>query len=149
MSDVTLLTGAVWGLAGAIAMVVVMNARGGETPPPFAVFWATFIGGGDPAGAMPQALSLHAIYAVGAGAVYTVVFNPLGASVGLATTGFTGGVVWGVVYAIVLLVGAMVVWGKIILKLTPDSEQMLTMALAHLAYGLVLGVLGAAVPHLV
>jgi hypothetical protein len=148
MSDVTLLTGAVWGLAGAIAMVVVMNARGGDAPPPFAVFWAKFLGG-DPASAMPQALSLHAVYAVVAGAVYTVVFNPVGDSLGLATTGFTVGIVWGIVYGEVLLVGAMLFWGKLVLDMDPDSDQLMTLALAHLSYGLVLGVLGAAIPHLV
>ncbi len=148
MSDVTLLTGAIWGLAGAIAMVIVMNARGGDDPPPFAVFWAKFLGDGNPDAAMPQALSLHAIYAAVAGAVFTLVFNPLGDSVGLALTGFAGGIVWGLVYAIVLLIGAMVFWGKIVLDLDPSGEQMQTIAMAHLAYGLVLGVLAGAVPHL-
>lgn len=147
MSDVTLLTGAVWGLVGAVAMVVVMNARGGDTPPPFAVFWAKFLGDGIPANAMPQALSLHAIYAVVAGAVYTVVFN--GFDLGFAITTFAGGVIWGLVWGVLLLVGAMMFWGKLILDMDPDKPQMMTIALAHLAYGLVLGVLGAAVPHLV
>lgn len=149
MSDVTLLTGAVWGLVGAVAMVVVMNARGGDAPPPFAVFWAKFLGDGDPTDAMPQALLLHAVYAAVAGAVYTVVFTPIGDGVGLAITGVTGGVVWGLVYGIVLLVGGMVFWGKLVLGMDPDRPQMLTIALAHLAYGLVLGLLAAAVPHLV
>lgn len=40
----------------------------------------------------------------------------------------------------------MVFWGKIVLDLDPSGEQMQTIALAHLAYGLVLGVLAAAVP---
>lgn len=149
MTDVTPLTGAVWGLAGAIAMVIVMNVRGGDAPPPFAVFWAKYIGDGDPAGAMPQALSLHAVYAVVAGAVYAVVFTPVGERVGLAATGFTGGVVWGIVWGIVLLIGAVVFWGNLVLAMDADAEQLTTIALAHLAYGLVLGVLGAAVPHLV
>lgn len=148
MSDVTLLTGAVWGLAGAIAMVVVMNARGGDAPPPFAVFWAKFIGDGNPAEAMPQALSLHAIYAVVAGAVYALVFNPVGQIVGLPITGFTGGIVFGLVWAVVLLVGAMGPWGMMVLDIDPDSRQKQTLVLAHLAFGLTLGLLGAAVPHL-
>lgn len=147
MSDVTLLTGAVWGLAGAVAMVVVMNLRGGDAPPPFAAFWAKFIGDGNPVQAMPQALLLHAIYAVVAGAVYAVVFNAF--DLGFAITTFTGGVLWGLVYAIVLLIGAMVFWGNLVLDMDPDSEQMLTVALAHLAYGLTLGILGAAFPHFV
>ena len=148
MSSVTPLTGAVWGLAGAVAMVVVMNARGGDAPPPFAVFWAKYLGDGDPAGAMPQALVLHAGYAAVAGAVYAVVAGPAGASVGLAATGIVGGVVWGLVYGIVLLVGGMAFWANLVLDMDPDAEGRLTFALAHLAYGLTLGVLAAAVPHL-
>lgn len=147
MSDVTLFTGAVWGLVGAIAMVVVMNARGGEAPPPFAVFWAKYLGEGDPNRAMPQALLLHAIYAVIAGAVYTVAFNAF--DLGFAITSFTGGVIWGIVYGIALLVGAMVFWGTMVLDMDPDRSQKTTLALAHLTYGVVLGILSAAVPHLV
>lgn len=146
MTDVTLLTGAVWGLVGAVAMVVVMNARGGDAPPPFAVFWAKFLGDGDPHGAMPQALVLHAGYAVVAGAVYTVVFNAF--DLGFAITSFPGGVLWGLVYGVVLLVGAMAFWGTFVLDMDTDGAQRRTLVLAHLAYGLVLGLLGAAVPHL-
>lgn len=47
------------------------------------------------------------------------------------------------------LVGSMLFWGKLVLDMEPDSDQLMAIALAHLAYGLVLGVLGAAVPHLV
>lgn len=112
MSEVTRLTGAVWGLVGAVAMVVVMNVRGGDDPPPFAVFWAKFLGDGNPDQAIPQALSLHAIYAVVAGAVFVVVFTPLGDSVGLALIILTGGIVWGLVYAVILLVGAMAFGGN-------------------------------------
>lgn len=111
MSEVTLLTGAVWGLVGAVAMVVVMNARGGGDPPPFAVFWATFLGDGDPAAAMPQAMSLHLIYAIVAGAVYSLVFNPVGQLAGLPIVGVAGGIVFGLVWAVVLLIGAMGPWG--------------------------------------
>lgn len=146
MSDVTLLTGAVWGLVGAVAMVVVMTARGGDAPPPFAVFWATFLGDGDPDGAMPQALVLHAGYAVVAGAVYALVFSAF--DLGFAITTFTGGVLWGLVYGVVLLLGAMVFWGTLVLDLDPDGAQRRTLVIAHLAYGLVLGLLSAAVPHL-
>lgn len=42
----------------------------------------------------------------------------------------------------------MAFWGKLVLGMDPDRPQLMTIALAHLAYGLVLGLLGAAVPHL-
>lgn len=75
MSEVTVLSGAVWGLVGAITMVVVMQAVGGDDPPPFAVFWSRFVGGGSPSTAVPQALLVHAVYAVAAGGVYVVLFS--------------------------------------------------------------------------
>ncbi|MFB6219603.1 MAG: hypothetical protein ABEH77_10610 [Halobacteriaceae archaeon] len=147
MSGVTLPTGAVWGIAGAVAMVVVMQARGGEAPPPFAVFWAEFVGDGDPDAAMPQALVLHLVYAAGAGAVFAAVFSSF--DLGLPITGFAGGIVWGLVWAAVLFVVGAVGWVNGVLGMDPEREQVLTFALAHLAYGVSIGVLGAAVPHLV
>lgn len=146
MSEVTLITGAVWGIVGAIGMVIVMQARGGDNPPPFAVFWAKFLGDGNPEAAMPMALSLHGIYAIVAGAAYAFVFSDF--DLGYPITELTGGVIWGVVWGIVLLVGAMVFWGKLVLDMDPDRPQMMTMALAHLVFGLVVGILGALVPHL-
>lgn len=145
MSQVTVLTGAVWGIVGAIAMVVIMQARGGEAPPPFAVFWAKFIGGGNPSEAMPQSLILHFTYAAAAGAVYVLIFN--GFNLGFPITGFTGGVIWGIVWAAVLMIGAMV-QANLILDMDPQPPQVVTMGLAHLVYGLVIGILSAAVPHL-
>lgn len=146
MSEVTLLSGAVWGIVGAIAMVLVMRAIGGDAPPPFAVFWARFIGDGGPSEAMPQSLILHAIYAIVAGVVYVIVFTRF--DLGVAITSVSGGVLWGIVWAVVLFVVAAVFWGNAVLDMTPDRGQMTSMGLAHLAYGLVLGILSAAVPHL-
>lgn len=140
------MSGAVWGLAGAVAMVVVMRAIGGDDPAPFAVFWATFLGDGDPGDAMPQSLLLHAIYAVVAGAVSVAVFSAF--DLGVPITGVTGGVVWGLIWGVVLFAIAAVVWVNGVLGMDPERGQVRTMALAHLAYGLVLGVLSAVVPHL-
>lgn len=146
MSEVTLLTGAVWGIVGAIAMVIVMQlGRGGD--PPFAVFWAQYLGDGDPDAAMPQALILHAVYAVVAGAVYVSIFTAV--DLGYPITGITGGIIWGIVWGIVLFVGAAIFWVNRILDMDPDKPQVMTMALAHVAYGVTLGILSAAIPHLV
>lgn len=146
MSEVTLLTGAVWGLVGAITMLIIMQALGTGDPPPFAVFWATFIGDGDPDNAMPQSLLLHAINAVGGGLVYAIVFSAF--DLGFPITEFTGGVIWGLVWGIALLIVAAVFWVNAVLDMDPEPAQMRTMAIAHLGYGLTLGILGAAVPHL-
>lgn len=146
MSQVTLLTGAVWGIVGAIAMVIVMQAIGGDSPPPFAVFWGKFIGNGDPADAMPQALVLHAVYAVGAGAVYASIFNRF--DLGFSITSVSGGVIWGVVWGVVLMGGA-IFWVNLVLDMDPDKSQVMSLGAAHLVFGLTLGLLGAVVPHLV
>lgn len=147
MSQVTVSTGAIWGIVGAIAMVIVMQALGGDDPPPFAVFWSKFIGDGDPSNAMPQSLILHAIYAIVAGAVYVPIFTSF--NLGFPITTYAGGVIWGIVWGIILMIIAAVVWVNIVLDMDPDQSQVMTMGAAHVAYGLVLGILGAAVPHLV
>lgn len=144
MSEVTLLAGAVWGIAGAIAMMIAMQALGGNAPPPFAVFWSKFVGG-DPADAMPQSLLLHVTYALVAGVAFVALFT--GFDLGVPITGFTGGIIWGLVWGVVLMLVAMVVWVKLVLGMNPTSRQKISMLVAHLAYGVTLGVLGAAVPH--
>ncbi|MFB6254506.1 MAG: hypothetical protein ABEI06_07850 [Halobacteriaceae archaeon] len=144
MATVTFLTGAVWGLAGAIAMVILMQLLGSDDPPPFAVFWAQYLGDGDPESAMPQALILHAIYAVVAGIVYVLIFSAF--DLGFSITTYTGGIIWGIVWAVILFIGAAVFWINLVLDLDPDQDQVMTMAVAHLGYGLTLGILSAAVP---
>lgn len=147
MSQVTVLSGAVWGFVGAISMIIVMQAIGGDDPPPFAVFWAKYLGDGNPAEAMPQSLLLHAIYAVVAGAVYVPIFTAF--DLGFSITSFAGGIIWGIVWAIVLFIIAAVFWVNMVLDMNPEQRQVITMATAHLAYGLTLGILGASVPHLI
>lgn len=141
-----MLAGAVWGFVGAIAMVIVMGARGGDAPPPFAVYWSETVGDGNPANAMPQALVLHAIYAIVAGGLYVVIFGNV--DLGLTIAGFAGGVVWGLVWAVVLMTIGAIFWVNMALDMDPDRPQVMTMGLAHLAYGLTVGVLVAAVPTL-
>ncbi len=145
MADVTLLTGAVWGIIGAFGMMVAMKVIGSESPPPFAAFWAKLFGG-KPQDAMPQAMSVHLLYAAIMGALYTAIFSTFNA--GLAITTLAGGVVWGLVWGIALLIGGKVFWIKLILGLEPDEKQRKSFMVAHLTYGLVLGILTALLPHL-
>jgi hypothetical protein len=142
---VTLISGAVGGLVGALAMVPVMKMIGADNDPPFAVFWATFVGDGDPEAAMPAALSIHLGYGLVAGVVFALVATAVGPSVGLAADGAVGGLVWGLVWAVVLMVGAMV-QANTLLEMDPDQDAMLSMGLAHLAYGVVVGLLVAFLP---
>lgn len=141
----TPITGVLAGLVGALAMVPVMKMVGGDTDPPFAVFWATFVGDGDPEAAMPAALSLHLAYGAVAGAVLAVVALAVGGSGLLNVESAVGGVVWGLVWAVVLMVGAMV-QANTILDMDPDKDAVLSMGLAHLVYGVVTGLLIAVLP---
>jgi hypothetical protein len=141
----TAITGAVAGVIGALAMVPVMKMAGGDDDPPFAVFWAKFVGDGDPAEAMPAALSLHLVYGAVAGAVLVVVALALGGPGLLDVESAVGGLVWGVIWAVVLLVVAML-QANTLLDMDPDQDAMLSMGLAHLAYGVVTGLLIAVLP---
>jgi hypothetical protein len=141
----TAITGLVAGIVGALAMVPVMRMVGADADPPFAVFWATFVGDGDPEAAMPAALSLHLVYGAVAGAVLVVVALAVGGPGLLNVESAVGGLAWGVVWAVVLMVGAMV-QANTILDMDPDQDAMLSMGLAHLAYGVVVGLLVAFLP---
>jgi len=140
MASIT--TGAIAGIVGALSMVPVMRMVGADADPPFAVAWAKFVGDGDPGEAMPAALILHLTYGLVAGAVFAAVSGAVGPSVGLTTAGVAGAVVWGLVWAALLLVGAMV-QANAVLDMDPDPEALRSLALAHLAYGVVLGIVVA------
>lgn len=146
MSEVTLLTGAVWGIVGAIVMMVIMQLGPGDSPPPFAVFWAKFIGNGNPDDTMPAALILHFIYAAGVGAVYTIVVGIV--NLGLDPTAIVGGLVLGVSYSLGVFVVGAVGWVNGVLGMDPERSDVMQFAVVHIAFGVTLGVLGGAVPHL-
>jgi hypothetical protein len=141
----TVLTGAVAGVAGALAMVPVMKVLGGGADPPFAVFWATFVGDGDPRDAMPAALSLHLAYGAVAGAVFVPLLAVTGPALTLDPAGLAGGTIGGVLWSLILLFGAMA-QANVLLDLDPDNRSVLTMGVSHLTYGVVLGLLVAVLP---
>jgi hypothetical protein len=146
MSQVTVVAGFVWGIVAAVVMMMVMRATGGDAPPPFAVFWAKFIGDGDPEAAMPESLSLHFSYGGISGAVYVLIFDAF--DLGYPITELAGGALWGLVWGIVLMMVAAVFWVNLLLNMDPGKKDMMSMGSAHLAYGLTLGILGALIPHL-
>lgn len=144
MTQPSVVAGAVWGLVAAMVMVAVMGMLGGDDPPPFAVFWSEYIGDGTPEDAMPQALAFHVFYAAAAGEIYVGVFGTV--DLGLSITSLAGGIAWGLVWGVLLLVVAMVFWFNVVLDIDPDPGRVRTVVTAHVAYGLTLGVLVAAIP---
>lgn len=133
----SILGGAAGGLVATIVMTAFMVLLGDDLPPPTAVFYAEYVGDGAPTDYMPQGMVLHLFYGTGAGAVFGAlgdaglfVFTPVG---------LTTGVLNGLVYAVVLLVGAAGFWMNLVLDMDADLRQMAMMALFHLIYGTVLG----------
>lgn len=128
-------TGLVGGLVATIVMTAFMVALGDDSPPPTSLFWAKYVGDGEPTDYVPQGMVLHAIYGTVAGGVFAVVVTALG--LGVATLG--GGLLWGLAYGVVLFVGAAVVWMNAVLGMEPERGQVVLFLLFHLVYGAVLG----------
>ncbi|MFB6137931.1 MAG: hypothetical protein ABEJ42_06270 [Halobacteriaceae archaeon] len=92
---------------------------------------------------MMQGMVLHLLYGIVAGGVFAAAIPALGflsvASIGPA-------VLWGLVYGVVLFVGAAVFWMNLVLGLSPEPKMVGMFLFFHLVYGAVLGAwLGAGV----
>jgi hypothetical protein len=132
---VTVLNGLVSGFVATGVMTIFMLGLGDDSPPPTAALWAKFVGEQGPEAYMPQGMALHMLYGIGAGGAFAVMAST--ADLGVGT--LTGGVLWGVGYAVVLTVVGMVFWMKIVLAMNPEPKPVAMFGVFHLVYGLVLG----------
>jgi len=132
---VTIISGLVGGLVATIVMTVFMMGLGDDSPPPTAAFWAKYVGDGAPSDYMLQGMVLHLLYGIVAGGVFVSLLAPLG----LGVTALTGGLLWGVVYGIVLFVIAAGFWMMIVLDMSATPAMAGLFLLFHLVYGVVLG----------
>ena len=132
---VTVLNGLVSGFVATGVMTIFMLGLGDDSPPPTAALWAKFVGEQGPEAYMPQGMALHMLYGIGAGGTFAVMAST--ADLGVGT--LTGGVLWGVGYAVVLTVVGMVFWMKIVLAMNPEPKPVAMFGVFHLVYGLVLG----------
>jgi hypothetical protein len=132
MASVT--AGLAGGLLATIVMTAVMMMLGDGGPPPTAALVAKFAGGEPDDHAMPGMI-LHMIYGVVAGAVFAVGVPLLGLS--LDSVAIAVGL--GLVYGIVLMIGGMVFWMRLIIGMEPDRDMMLMFGTVHVVYGVVLG----------
>jgi hypothetical protein len=140
MVNVTVLGGAVGGVAATVVMTMSMMTLGDDSPPPTAAFWAKYVGDGAPPDYMPQGVALHFLYGLGA-AVALAVALPL---VGFETVTLVTAVGIGLAYGAVLFAFAAVFWMKTVLAMDPEPAQVGQFLLFHLVYGVVLGgVVGA------
>jgi len=138
---VSLTAGVVGGLVATVLMTVVMKAIGDDSPPPTAALVAK-VAGGDPPDHLAPGMLLHLLYGTVAGLVFALALPELGfGSAGLpVVTGL------GLVYGVLLTVGGMVFWMKLVLGMDPEPGRVKVFVTVHLVYGLVLGgIVGAPV----
>jgi len=132
------------GLAGGVVATIVMTIAmmmGDGGPPPTAALVAKFAGGEPEDYAMPG-MALHFVYGIVAGAVFAVGVPLIGLSLG--SIGVAIGL--GLVYGIVLMIGGMMFWMRMILGMEPDRSMIMMFGTVHVIYGVVLGAfLGAGI----
>ena len=139
MASVT--AGLAGGLVATIVMTAVMMVMGDGGPPPTAGLVAKFAGG-DPADYAMPGMILHLVYGVVAGAVFAVGVPLVGLSLG--SIGVAIGL--GLVYGIVLMIGGMVFWMRMVIGMEPDKDMMVMFGTVHVVYGVILGAfLGAGI----
>jgi hypothetical protein len=130
----SIIAGLVGGLVATIVMTIVMMVMGDGGPPPTAALVAKFAGGDPEDYAMPGMI-LHMIYGILAGAVFAVGVPLLGLSLG--SIAVAAGL--GLVYGIILMIGGMMFWMRMVIGMEPDRDMMVMFGTVHVIYGLVLG----------
>jgi hypothetical protein len=137
----SVIAGLAGGLVATIVMTIVMMVMGDGGPPPTAALVSKFAGG-DPADHKMPGMVLHLLYGTIAGAVFAVGVPLAGLSLG--SIGIAIGL--GLVYGIILMIGGMVFWMRVVIGMEPDQQMMMTFGVVHVIYGVVLGAfLGAGI----
>lgn len=137
----SVIAGLVGGGVATIGMTIAMRVMGDGGPPPTAQLVATFAGGEPEDYAMPGMVS-HFLYGTLAGAVFAVGVPLIGLSLG--PIGVATGL--GLVYGIILMIGGMVFWMRMVIGMEPDREMLMLFGTVHIIYGVVLGAfLGAGI----
>lgn len=132
----SVIAGLVWGFVATIVMTMTMMAVGDGGPPPTAALVAKFAGGTPEEHKKPGML-LHMLYGTIAGAVFAVGVPLVGLS--LDSIGVAIGL--GFVYGVVLMIGGMVFWLRLVIGVEPDKGMMKVFGIVHVVYGVVLGAL--------
>ncbi|MGQ4554495.1 hypothetical protein [Halobellus sp. GM3] len=137
----SIIAGLAGGLVATIGMTIVMMVMGDGGPPPTASLVAKVVGGDPEDHAMPGMI-LHLMYGIVAGAVFAVGVPVVGLSLG--SIAVAAGL--GLVYGIILMIGGMVFWMRMVIGMEPDRDMMVMFGTVHVVYGVVLGAfLGAGV----
>jgi len=137
----SVIAGLAGGVVATIVMTIAMMMMGDGGPPPTAALVAKFAGGEPEDYAMPG-MALHFVYGIVAGAVFAVGVPLIGLSLG--SIGVAIGL--GLVYGIILMIGGMMFWMRMIIGMEPDKGMMMMFGTVHVIYGVVLGAfLGAGI----
>jgi hypothetical protein len=80
-------------------------------------------------------MALHFVYGIGAGAAFAVGVPLIGLELGSIAVAIG----LGLVYGIVLMIGGMVFWMRMIIGMEPDRNMMVMFGTVHVIYGVVLG----------
>jgi hypothetical protein len=137
----SVIAGLAGGVVATIVMTIAMMMMGDGGPPPTAALVAKFAGGEPEDYAMPG-MALHFVYGIVAGAVFAVGVPLIGLSLGSIAVA----VGLGLVYGIVLMIGGMMFWMRMIIGIEPDKGMMMMFGTVHVIYGVVLGAfLGAGI----
>lgn len=132
----SLAAGVVGGLVATALMSVVMKVIGDGSPPPTAALVAKFAGG-DPPDHLAPGMLLHLLYGAVAGAVFALALP----AIGLEGAGIGAVTALGLGYGLLLAVGGMVFWMKLVLAMDPEPNRAKVFVTVHLVYGLVLGLI--------
>jgi len=137
----SVIAGLAGGVVATIVMTIAMMMMGDGGPPPTAALVAKFAGGEPEDYAMPG-MALHFVYGIVAGAVFAVGVPLIGLSLG--SIGVAIGL--GLVYGLILMIGGMMFWMRMIIGMEPDKGMMMMFGTVHVIYGVVLGAfLGAGI----
>ena len=141
---VSVLTGLIAGLFATVVMTMFMMALGDDSPPPTAALWAKYVGDAGPDAYMKQGMALHLLYGTGAGVAFAVIASVL--ALGVGPGALLGSLLWGIAFGLVLMIGGMVFWMRIVLAMEPEPKTLTTFGLFHLVYGTTLGASVALLP---
>ena len=137
----SVIAGLAGGVVATIVMTIAMKVIGDGGPPPTAALVAK-LAGGDPNDYAMPGMILHLIYGTLAGVVFAVGVPVIGLNLGsiAVATGL------GLVYGIVLMIGGMIFWMRMVMGMEPDKSMMMVFGIVHVIYGVVLGAfLGAGI----
>lgn len=134
---VSIFTGLIAGLIATVVMTAFMMTMGDDSPPPTAALWAKYVGDEGPEAYVKQGMLLHLLYGVGAGVAFAVGATALGLDVGAGA--LVGSALWGLAFGLVLMVGGMAFWMRVVLAMEPDPKTTGAFGFFHVVYGVVLG----------